>query len=303
MSHDPAEWSAQSAADIAQRAIRREQFGGPDRPSLVKFGLNAVFRTGAGPDTVIVKVARPEYDLAHLQRQLELAIWLSDVGFPTSRPLRTEVLLVDGIGVTFWRYIESAPTAPIAPRSLGALLRRFHDATDSYPQPLPLWDPIKRLGDHFDGDERGEHLSTTQRHTLTAARDRLAADALGGEFVLPAGPQHGDFHPANILSSTTGLALIDFDWIAHGPREWDLTSFFAGATLFGRSEADLEPICEGYGWDPRGTPGFDALVELRALAMLTWLLNMPDIGRVTDEIQRRILYWTDRDHAPVWRAV
>jgi Ser/Thr protein kinase RdoA (MazF antagonist) len=293
----------QPAAGIAERAIRLSELGGPAPPSLVKFGLNAVFRTGAGPDTVIVKVARPEYDLPHLQRQLELAIWLSDDGFPTSRPLRSEVLLVDGIGVTFWRYIESDPTPSITPRSLGALLRFFHDTTDRYPKSLPLWDPVKRLGNYFDGGEQSAHISTAQRETLTMVRDRLITDALGGEFVLPAGPQHGDFHPANILSTTTGLALIDFDWIAQGPREWDLTSFFAGATLFGRPEADLEQICEGYGWDPRGTPGFEALVELRALAMLTWLLDMPDVSRVTDEIQRRIVYWTDRENAPVWRPV
>jgi Ser/Thr protein kinase RdoA (MazF antagonist) len=44
---------------------------------------------------------------------------------------------------------------------------------------------------------------------------------------------HGDAHRSNLRATASGVLLSDFDVVAFGPREWDLTPTALAADRFG----------------------------------------------------------------------
>ena len=97
-------------------------------------------------------------------------------------------------------------------------------------------------------------------------RDRLAdlrARYAALEFVLPAGPVHGDANIGNILRrQADGVAvLIDLDGFASGPREWDLVLTAMYFERFGwHTAAEYAEFAEVYGFDVMAWPGYPAVI-------------------------------------------
>lgn len=157
------------------------------------------------------------------------------------------------------------PAARLDWGAAGRLLRRFHD--EHAGARLPAWTPMSRLvGQVAD-------LDPFSAGVLLAARDRLLSELGGVGSVLGYGTIHGDFSPSNVVTTATGPVLIDLDWAAHGPLEYDLASVARRAATGEVSQRKYRAFCSGYGFDVRGWPGLDLLdrvAHLGGVAFRLW---------------------------------
>jgi len=161
------------------------------------------------------------------------------------------------------------------------LVARIHAATDRIPAGLapvedfaiskraPWRDILARMDAPWTWGPYGERARDVLRSSQglidagLARYDALVADVLreGSPWVLT----HGEPHAANVLSrgDGAGLAIVDWDTVAIGPRERDLWHLLSGS---GTPEADLAAY---FGALP---PGSDAAVSDSAIALyrLRW---------------------------------
>lgn len=267
---------------------------------LVRLGTNGIFFA----DDAVIRVSPPDESLELVQDQLVFASWLIECGFPTSAPLVDRPQLVDGSVVTLWSRIRGEEGRFADRFAFGRLIRRFHELTNDYHGPLPVWEPLGRMGERLDTVDLDAAFTEDDRQVLCRWRNTLVKDARHLTWRLAPGPLHGDVHTGNVIVAGTDQYLIDFDRIARGPREWDLTQQVAALTRFGGDKADLDRFFEGYGGDLRDWPGADALVRLRLLFMTSWLLTVPRAPQVQAEIANRMHYWrSPSPEAPRWNPV
>src|SRR5216683_1679473 len=104
----------------------------PEGAKLLRHQTNAVYRLEA--ERTVVKIARPDYDVEHVKRTVDLTRWLLDRKFPTV-PLCdiAQPVIVDGSAVTFWRYLRQ--TLPISAADIAQPLRKLHELP---PPPLEI---------------------------------------------------------------------------------------------------------------------------------------------------------------------
>lgn len=293
-------WDARRAEAVARTALVTGVVpGDPSSLRLIRLGTNGVFLAG----DAVVRVSPPDEDPVLLAQQIELAGWLADHRFPTPRPLTPDTPVVDGLLVSSWQRVEGRPGDQVDRRALGALLRRFHELTNTYEGQLPEWQPLGRLGTRLDSVSSDRVFTEDDRGLLCRWRDELTAAAASTEWTLVSGPLHGDVHTGNVLVGDDGPVLLDLDRIARGPREWDLTQPVGSTDRFGGREADLDEFMVGYGWDLRSWPKHAALVQLRLLFMTSWLLTLPRTPAVHREIATRLKYWRPGPEAPRWGPV
>lgn len=284
------EWGEDKAASIAHAVA--SDWDGVDsaKIELVRLGTNAVFLADQG----VIRVSPPDYPKESLAQQIALAKWLVKSGFPTAEPLTSQVRQMDGCYITLWRRLIPAPGASCSAGEIGRLARLFHSLTESYEGDLPGWDPVGRLGIRLSHLRPDDLLSESDIALIKSRHEHLIAPASHLESRLGWGPIHGDIHPGNVLVNEAGEHhLLDFDRIARGPREWDLTQPVVSQLFFGRDVGHVDQFMVGYGTDPREFDGFDVLVQLRALFMTSWLLTLPRTERVAKEIRTRLAYWRD----------
>ncbi|WP_225755543.1 aminoglycoside phosphotransferase family protein [Actinotalea sp. Marseille-Q4924] len=205
-----------------------------------------------------VKVYPPGTDPAHLGRIVTGLAGSTTALLPTGGPVVTSsgVVLVSP-----WR----APVRPVDWTETGALLRRFHD--DHADADVAAWDPLRRLVTQVDGlaDDDARVLLDARRALLDAVADLRP-------FLAP-GVLHGDVSPLNVLRTADGPVLIDIDFVARGPREYDL---FSAARRHVTGELDdvaYLGFCRAYGADVRGWDGFavlDRIGRLGGVAFRLW---------------------------------
>ncbi len=108
---------------------------------LLRVGENAVFRVGTDP--VVVRIARGPHLLEAVRREVGVARWLQDVGYPAVRVLNgvEQPVVVAGHPVTFWEFIEQGPARPTY-TDLGRLLRELHELPAPAQLGLPPFDPF-----------------------------------------------------------------------------------------------------------------------------------------------------------------
>jgi hypothetical protein len=117
-------------------------------------------------------------------------------------------LLADGRVVTFWELIsEQAEYGTVA--ELAVLLRRLQDLEPPGSLALPELRPFARVDGRIDGADLAEDDRAFPRARLAGLREQYA----GLDFVLSAGPVHGDASIGNIIrQQSDGVAvLIDLD--------------------------------------------------------------------------------------------
>lgn len=205
-----------------------------------------------------VKVYPPGTDIGHLDRLAGALAGSTTAHLPLFPAVATPYGVVT---VSAWL----PPARPVSWKELGLLLRRFHDEHAS--ADVPVWAPLSRLPRLAAG------LPEDWAGVLLRARGGLL-DALGevgseaGE-----GPIHGDVSPSNVLRTAEGPRLIDLDWVAWGPREYDLASAARRARSGEISRRTYAAFCSAYGFDVRRWPGLpvlDRIAELGALAFRVW---------------------------------
>lgn len=175
--------------------------------------------------------------------------------------------------------------------ALGALLARFHTATDALTLPdwfeRPAWDIDGLVGETPFWGRFWEHpvLDASERAVMEAARDHLhdrlsAHRAAGGDY----GLIHADVLRENVLMAATGPRLIDFDDSGFGFRAYDLGTALSQA-LFEQHLPDLaRALVDGYGaLRPLDRSLIPVMTLARCCASVGW--TMPRLA-VDDPVHR-----------------
>jgi len=287
-----------AARALAERVAH--QLDLPD-PTLLRVGMNALFRAG----DVIVRVGRPS---ASPQLAIELADRLREHGISAPTPTAGDAFVDGGafvvgeLAATCWERLVSTGD-PIDWREVGEIVRRVHSLTaadlpDGYPTPAPTafpwWDFDALMADlACDIDEAA-------RAGLQAAIDRNAAwSRLDGTRVVC----HGDVHPGNVIMTTDGPVMIDWDLMCMAPAGWDHAMLLTLAERWGGDPAAYPAFAAGYGeslTDDVTTRRFAELRNVAATLMRVRAGRADPVAR--DEAERRLRYWRGEPGAPVWRA-
>ncbi|MEV6414726.1 phosphotransferase [Kribbella sp. NPDC051718] len=204
--------------------------------------------------------------------------------------------------VTFWPLLHPVD-APVDFRWLGRTLRRLHDLPG---RGMP---PAQRTSRRDLGSRVGRFLQSRPDPSVRRKIEALVRELDECALVLPTlavGPVHGDPYPSNVLATAAGYRLLDYDGSGIGHQLLDLAPIFAAHKRFGLGQADLKAFVDGYGSDPRALPEFGAVLRLRELGLVTWLLKFAGhLEAYYDELEWRLATldstddWTDLGHGVV----
>ncbi|KUO19088.1 phosphotransferase enzyme family protein [Streptomyces dysideae] len=269
---------------------------GPARDArLLALGENAVFAAG----DLVVKVGRDPELLDRARRELDVAVWLAEVGVPAVRAADPRALLVEGHPVTVWHRLGD-PVRPAGPRDLAELLRVVH-ALPAAPFELPR---RELLG----GVERwlrlaGDAISAEDAAYVRERRDGFAVAAGALTPYLTPGPVHGDALPRNVHVGAEGPVLVDLETFSADLREHDLVVMALSRDRYGMPAEAYESFVEAYGWDVREWEGCGVLRGARETASCAWVAqHAPGNPKALVEFERRVASLREEDSAVRWYA-
>jgi hypothetical protein len=226
---------------------------------------------------VAVKVYPPGTDPAHL----DLLAAALDGTSTAHLPVGPAVVTSHGV-VTLTPWLPPAPA--VTWQETGALLRRFH--TEHAAADVPTWTPLSRLPSQV------EALPDDVAETLLTARV-LLLEALGEVgSVLGVGVIHGDVSPSNVMRTAAGPRLIDLDWVARAPREYDLAAASRRVRDGEISRHAYAGFCDAYGFDVLswdGLPVLDRVADLGGVAFRLW--DCRHHGRDLDWVEAEARHW------------
>ncbi|MBB2924326.1 hypothetical protein [Cellulomonas cellasea] len=265
-------WGVGHALDAVAEARLALPFRLP-RAHVVSALTTVVLRAGRRA----VKVYPPGTDPAHLAATAEALAGTPFAVLPVCAPVVTS-----GGVVTVSPWVTGGRSADWA--ETGALLRGFHDVHAD--AAVPLWDPLRRVVSQVAA------LPDDAAAVLLAARTALLDAVAGLRSELGVGTVHGDVSPGNTVRSGVTPLLIDLDFVARAPREYDLTS---AARRFVAGEIDAAAyrgFCDAYGfdvltWDGRAV--LDRVAALGGVAFRLW----DDVhhGRAHDWLDDAVREW------------
>jgi phosphotransferase family enzyme len=181
------------------------------------------------PSPVVAKICRASFGdrgWRKLATELEIARHLVSAGAPVVGPspeLPPGPHVQGDFAMTFWRHQDHDPDALPTSRGAGDALAQVHDALDSYPETFPsfLDRQVKRSA-RILFDSAPSRLPTSDRDFLCS--QYLSITSALQKRKLSCRTLHGDPHRGNVLVSTAGYLLIDFESVCSGPLEWDLSA-------------------------------------------------------------------------------
>lgn len=247
----------------------------------IRLGENAII----GFPDLVARIARPGQEGA-ARREVVVARWLADHGFPVITPLDVEQpVIVDGQAVTFWEVLPEHTPGTV--EDVAHLLRDLH----ALPVPTHLdlgdLDPFVRLPQRID-DAVG--LAEDDVAWLT---NRLATLREAWTQLPPGRPPtvvHGDAWIGNVARHTRGAVLLDLERCSVGPPEWDLVSTAIKASSVPWLEQEqYDRFVRVYGGhDVTDWPGFTVMRDLRELRMTLYFVQHSFQERMRAEAQLRI---------------
>jgi len=296
--------------ELARAALPAWGLAAPDvAVTLIKYRENAVFGVAAGDRRHVLRVHRPGYRTdAAIRSEMAWVRALAARGIPTPAVATTlggDVLTVaaaDGVPeprqCDLIGWVEGEPLGSLergvaldeaalrrSYETVGALAARIHAHGVAWARPAdfsrPSWDAASLVGDDPAWGRFWEldALEAGQRAVLLRARDRTRARlaALGPADLLV----HGDLIPDNILASTAGTRVIDFDDCGWSWCAFELVTSLFPLLVSGGFDAGLAGYLDGY----RGVRPFPeaelahlpSLVMARALSYLGWPVGRPEI--------------------------
>jgi len=245
---------------------------------------NVVYRLGSQPIAVRLRYAPGSAEwLTRLTASVQVTEWLNMRGFPAVRPVDVrQPVTAHGYIVTFWDYMHEAETPWDDIDALAGLLRQLH----AQPQPpvhLPDTNPLGSLRADVD---RCAWLTGSQRSWLLARCDALERSYGEATWTLGFGLLHGDAYTDNLIHTSDGAVLADWDSVSYGPREQDLVPTKMRCR-FGEPASRWDRFCEAYGIDPGELEGLSVLQQMRELRALSPYVRSehPDAQA---EVSRRI---------------
>lgn len=294
--------------DAATTALAREAAAviGSPSPQLVRTAMNAIFRSG---DVAL----RVSHTTAPAAVAYDLADALVDAGLRVTRPHASRVVVTsDAMSVTAWEWLDGtpAPTAPDDWHAVGAMVARLHQlgstlVPDAYPLPscrsFPWWDFETQLADTNDT------IDVVAQAGLESAVSRHAWALLRAGDVSSHVVAHGDIHPGNVIESSAGPVLIDWDLLCSAPPEWDHAPLVSMTAYWGTPIGTLEAFRAGYRTGRHREVDVelvDALATLRAVAATLMRVRAEGPGRDPDgEAARRLRCWRNDPDVPVWSVI
>lgn len=250
-------------------------------------------------EALIAKVARPDYDLDHIKRTVQLTDWLMNIGFPTV-PLAafSQPVVIDGIAVTIWKYLPQDRT--ISAADLGEPLRMLHSLVGppAAVPVLPALDAIEAIKYSLDN----EQILAVDDHEYLVRHWASLAGAIkhlhyeSAPCILHGDPQHG-----NALWDGSRAVLSDWESVVVGPAEWDLVTIEIHCRRFGHPQDTYNAFCEAYSRDIRQWYDFSVLRDIRELRMIATNARKSTPGsRSASEVKRRIAQLRRQDVAATW---
>lgn len=212
-------------------------------PTVLADGANVIVHLCPSP--VVAKVPasipaiRPD-PAARLQRELDVAAFLSRAGIPVMPPaseLPAAVQHGEGQVMSFWQYLEPSGGGAPGEGTIGSMLRDLHAALRGYPDALPVLAPLEDIPAFLGRPET--MLCAADIAMLSDAYNRLA-----GEPALARAPGqvlHGDAGAGNLMATGGRWVWHDFEDACAGPVEWDLAATTASPRF------DRSSILAAYG--------------------------------------------------------
>jgi aminoglycoside phosphotransferase (APT) family kinase protein len=264
---------------------------------LLRIGTNAVLRL---PNAVVARVARDQSWAEVATREVETAAALHRSGVACVLPLPLDQpVIVQGHPVTFWAEVPGPLEQPTL-ADLGAILRQVHSAEPEIP--LPALDPWGHTPERIEQVP----LSNAERQVLRDALARVQDEWGNVSFTSGSGVLHGDAYLGNIVRGSDGsVALLDFDSVCIGPREWDLAPTGLYATSLGWiTRAEYRSFVDAYGgFDVTQSPTFGLLARMRELRMTAWLaMQAGESAKITAEVSHRVACIADPQLPRHWSA-
>ncbi len=280
-----------AATALANRAALAWELPSPE---LLRVGMNAIFAAGE----VVLRVGAPN---APATASIALARALTDRGLRVTLPRRDDVLTDGPLSVSCWEHIDRSGGS-IDWCEVGRMVRMLHDLDVSVvpteypvsaPAVFPWWDFEALLADV------GDVLDDRALVGITAAIERWPdwRDATGSVVC------HGDVHPGNVVMSSDGPVLIDWDLLCRAPRGWDHAPMMTWTSRWGGPPGVYEELARGYGESFAEDPNARAFAELRLVAATLMRVRA---GRskpaARAEAERRLAHWRGDPDAPMWSA-
>lgn len=174
------------------------------------------------PCDVLARVARVEHQVAQLE--IELAQRLAGSGSPVAAlepRVEPRVYERDGFAVTLWTYYEPVTPHEVMPAGYAGALGRLHAGLRQVDLPAPRFtDRVERAQQLVASRDRTPALAEADRELLSRAlrgQRRAAGGSGAAEQLL-----HGEPHPGNVLTTSSGLLFTDLETCCRGPVEFDL---------------------------------------------------------------------------------
>lgn len=271
-------------------------------PTMSRVGMNALFVAG----DVMLRVGRTTVEP---DRALGLQRVLAAHGVAFARQLASIPAGPDGLSVIAHERLTAV--GAIDWRAVGDIVRRVHGiepAEVAAHVPVPSCTSFRHwrlaaLLDEVSADatlQLGADEIAALRRGLSRVGDwKSAIDSGSAPIVLC----HGDVHPGNVVPTTDGTVLLDWDLLCTGPAAWDHSAMLTWETRWGGSAGTYAEFAEGFGCDLRGDALAESLAEGRLLAATLMRLRAGRHDRAAlDEARRRLRYWLGDPDAPAWRA-
>jgi len=230
-----------------------------------------------GAESHVVKVYPPGTDAAHLDR-----IHTALAGSRTATSARVPAVVTPHGVLTVASRLAGGP--PVTWPEVGALLRAFH--AEHADAAVATWSPLSRL------ESQVALLPEEDAQVLRSARDGLLSALAGVRSELGHGVIHGDVSPSNVMHDGTGAALIDLDWVAVAPREYDLASASRRFRAGELDRATYRDFCTAYGHDVlgwEGLPLLDRIADLAGVVFRIW--DCRHHGRDLDWLPAELQLW------------
>lgn len=277
----------------------RAHWGLHDEPALVRASMNATFRCG----DVALRVGRPTSPTASHR----LSEQLTELGVAVPEAIDLEPVIIDGLTVTAHRWV-AAHGGPIDWASVGRMARVVHDHlhVEMVDDAVPIADPR-----HFPWWNFTAMLeSLDQSPLMTLATRRALVEVIEAHVSwrehIDDEPRvcHGDIHPGNVIQSTDGPVILDWDLLCVAPIAWDHAPLIAQS--FGpwqAGESLYRDFARGYERDLSRDPIAVEFALLRDLAATLMRVRAAITDhRQIDEARLRLERWVDGTVPRPWSA-
>jgi Ser/Thr protein kinase RdoA (MazF antagonist) len=233
-------------------------------PVILADGANVIVHLSPAPVVAKVAASTPAVrDAATwLQRELDLAMFLTLAGAPVMEPSRevpATVQRYDGHVMSFWTYLRLTGTGLPDEATIGSMLRDLHAILRTYPAQLPLLAPLADIPAFLARPQT--LLTAADVAILTETYARLTDDLAPAE--LPGQVLHGDAGVSNLTPADGQWVWHDFEDTCFGPVAWDLAASTASPRL------DRSCILSAYG-DPVDPEQLRTCEQLRRLSLTIW---------------------------------